>query len=190
MTPVRWFSHRLAKNWQPLLMMNRSKCGVAVYLNEEKGNEKLNIYGQSVFPYTPATNLLYGLKEALILLRRKDWIRCLRHRHWRKQHGKRFRVGTWKWTPSIPTNSAIPWSRWGCRRSRCRSIQKGRARKFQCFTGQRPWGKSMGRFSYRTPRRLQCPDAPRNPRSDWNGARNRGNSLQSRKLCVRRWMSF
>ena len=50
-------------------MMNRSKCGVAVYLNQEKGNEKLNVYGQSVFPYTPATNLLYGLKEVLILLK-------------------------------------------------------------------------------------------------------------------------
>ena len=44
-------------------MMNRSKCGVADYLNEEKGNEKLNVYGRSVFPYTTATNLLYGLKE-------------------------------------------------------------------------------------------------------------------------------
>ena len=50
-------------------MMNLSKCGVADYLNEEKGNEKLNVYGQSFFPYTPATNLLYGLKEALILLK-------------------------------------------------------------------------------------------------------------------------
>ncbi len=51
-------------------------------------------------------------------------------------------------------------------RSRCRSIQKGRARKFQCLTGQRPWENSGEGFSYRTPRRLQCPDAPRNPRSD------------------------
>jgi hypothetical protein len=39
-------------------MMNRSKCGVADYLNEEKGNEKPNVYGQLVFLYTPATNLL------------------------------------------------------------------------------------------------------------------------------------
>ena len=31
--------------------------------------EMLNANGQSVFPYTPATNLLYGLKEALILLK-------------------------------------------------------------------------------------------------------------------------
>ena len=60
-------------------MMNRSKCGVAVYLNQEKGNEKLNVYGQSVFPYTPATNLLYGLKEVLILLKEEGLDQVFAH---------------------------------------------------------------------------------------------------------------
>ena len=38
----------------------------------------LDANAKGVFPYTPATNLLYGLRESLAMLQEQGWSRCSR----------------------------------------------------------------------------------------------------------------
>ena len=59
------------------------------------------------FPYTPATNLLYGLREALTMLQEEGLPNVFR-RHDRLAEATRraVRAGTWRSGPQIPPNTA------------------------------------------------------------------------------------
>src|SRR5260370_2212148 len=46
------------------------------------------------FPYTPATNLIYGLREALGMIREEGLANII-HRH--ERHAKAVRAAVWEW---------------------------------------------------------------------------------------------
>jgi len=57
--------------------------------------EMLGPNQQGFFPYTPATNLLYGLREALIMLLEEEGLENVFHRHQRHAEATRAAVRAW-----------------------------------------------------------------------------------------------
>ena len=79
-------------------------------------DDMLATNAKGFFPYTPATNLLYGLKEALAMLSEEglDNVFC-RHQRLAEATRRAVRAGAWKSARSIPPNTALPSRRSFCR---------------------------------------------------------------------------
>ncbi len=135
-------------------------------------HEMIRINASGYFPYTPATNLLYGLREALAMLQ-EEGLQNVFHRHVR--HGEATRAAVRAWGLEILCEEPSEYSNvltavLDARRARCRSPAAADTRSVRHVTRDRARETGGEGVPNRSPRQLQRPDACRHARRCGDGA--------------------
>ena len=132
----------------------------------------LSANAKGVFPYTPATNLLYGLREALAMLQEQG-LEQVFARHARHAEATRQAVARLGPRAAVPRSARVleladrgP----GARGPRCRRAARGHPRALRPVARQRPRQARRPGVPDRSSGRLQRSDARRHPVRHRDGA--------------------
>ncbi len=125
------------------------------------------------FPYTPATNLLYGLRESLTMLLDEEGLDAVFQRHARHAEATRRAVAGW----GLETVCADPQRAFqladrghDAERVRRRPAARDRPRRFRHVAGHRPRQVARQGLPHRPSRPFQRPDAVRRVERGRDGA--------------------